>query len=349
MAIPSQIADFVLVYFTFMDLPSTKAHALQIIKTCTALTHLGVNVDLVVSDLRQNIEDIWSQYGVTPLNNKLRILPIENKRRALSLLLHRKAVAYTRSTRWVKFLLDFKWLHRSPVVFETHRKSLYYPRDLETGIAHATSGEMRKLDSIFRKADGVVCAHGSTWAQLRGNNVKSLLLWYGWSHSAPEATGPPWKVGYASSKEHGFITEAASLTSGLEIHIFGGSRAEIIQVGGSRVVFHPFLSHSNLLRNLREVGIMISLDEGLKLGDYLSLSGAIVAPRMPSTLEILNRAALYFSYGSVASLAKALQDIRDNTRLFEALKSSASVRSRFYRWPYKAMKLKQFLSSFWSE
>ncbi len=331
-------------YFTSMDLPSSKAHALQIMETCTALTHLGVEVHLIVSSLQGKPTELWKWYGVEPGPKPLHIIPLDQKRGALPLLLSQKAqLAYTRSTRWARFLLGSRWLHGTPVVFETHRKSLYHRRDLETGQGKARNREISRLEEIFQRADGVVCAHGTTWSSLKGRGVKSLLLWYGWTHKGPISQGPCWKVGYASFKEKEIILEAVELVPGLELHIFGSPEEEERKLGDSRVVFHPFMPHRELMKNLAGTGIMISLDEGLKLADYLSLGGAIVAPDLPSTREILGESALYFSFDSAPSLAEALKKIKESPYLFETLKKASATRSEKYRWPHKALKLKKFL------
>ncbi|HDD53360.1 MAG TPA: glycosyltransferase family 1 protein [Thermosulfidibacter takaii] len=341
---PDPSSSLRVAYFTSMDLPSSKAHALQIMETCTALTHLGVEVHLVVSSLQGNPTELWKWYGVEPVPKALHIIPLAQKRKALPFLLSQKAkLAYTRSTRWARFLLSSRWLHGTPVVFETHRKSLYHRRDLETGQGKARNREVSRLEEIFQMADGVVCAHGTTWSSLKGRGVKSLLLWYGWTHQGLISRGPWWKVGYASFKEKESILEAVKLVPGLELHIFGSSEEEEMKLGDSKVVFHPLMPHRELMKKLASAGIMVSLDEGLKLADYLSLGGAIVAPELPSTQEILGKSALYFSFGSAPSLAEALKRIKESPHLFETLKKASVTRSEKYRWPHKALKLKEFL------
>ncbi len=331
-----------LVYFTFMELPSNRAHSIQIIKTCTALTHWDVQVDLVVSKLEEDPRDLWLRYGVAPLDGMMGIVSLKGKMGALSLLMSGNTVAYTRSTRWARFLLDFQWIHGAPVVFETHRKSLFHKRDPETGEGRAREDERERLRSIFRRVSGVVCAHGSTWSSLRAMGTKSLLLWYGWTHEVSRAQGPPWKVGYASYKDQPILLRALEEVPGLELHIFGGQE-EIRKVGKSTLVVHPYMPHAKLMEELVKVGVMVSLDEGLKLADYLSLGGAIVAPDLPSTREILGKEACYFSYGSPLSLAKAFVRIKESPWLFSRLKENALSRSRLYLWPWKAGRLKAFL------
>jgi glycosyltransferase involved in cell wall biosynthesis len=127
------------------------------------------------------------------------------------------------------------------------------------------------------------------------------------------------------------------------VHIFGGSDTGDEKLEDSRVVFHPFLPHRELMKSLASAGVMVSLDEGLKMADYLSLGGAIVAPDLPSTREILGEAALYFSFGSAVSLAESLKRIKETPYLFQRLRETALARSNRYLWPHKAMKLKEFL------
>jgi len=327
-----------------MDLPSPKAHALQIMETCSALGHVGVQVYLVVSSLRGASNEVWERYGVTPPPEAVEILPLKEKRKSLHLLLSaQSSVAYTRSVRWARFLLDTSWLHGTPVVFETHRKSLYHKRDLETGLGRAGSKEMARLDDIFHRSWGVVCAHGTTWAKLKSRGVNCLCLWYGWTHEGYASHGPPWKVGYAGYKEVNFLAEAIRQVPGLELHVFGSPQPGEKAAGKSRVVFHPFMPHRELIKALAQTGVMVSLDEGLKIADYLSLGGAIVVPDLPSTREILGKGAVYFSFGSSESLADVLREIKEAPRFFEALKRAAARRRVLYLWPHKALELKTFL------
>ncbi len=331
------------VYLTFMDLPSTKAHALQIVETCTALTHWGVRVDLVVAGLKEDPKNLWEQYGVAPVDGMMRLIPLRRKVNVIPLLSGKNVVAYTRSTRWARFLSDFQWLHKTPVVFETHRKSLYHRRDTETGASLARTTEIKRLEEVFNRVQGVICAHGTTWALLRSRGIKSLLLWYGWTHPISKSQGPPWKIGYASAKEDPLLLEAIKDLPGLELNIFGSSKKGENMVGSAYVKTHPFTPHARLMGKLAEMGIMVSLDEGIKLADYLSLGGAIVAPDLPSTREILGKAACYFTFGSSSSLALALKRIKESPQLFSRLKKEAFRRSSAYSWPQKAERINPFL------
>ncbi len=331
-------------YFTSMDLPSPKAHALQILETSTALAHVGVEVCLIVSSIKGQPEEIWEGYGLAFPHDGVEIIPLAKKRQALSLMVSRKAhLAYTRSTRWARFLLNSKWLHFTPVVFETHRKFLYHRRDPETGLGKAKAREVTRLETIFNRAEGVVCGHGSTWERLRARGVKALLLWYGWTRGRVKSRGPSWKVGYAGYKEKDLLLKAAELVPGLELHLFGSPQEGEAVVGKSRVISHPFMPHGELMDSLSQTGVMVSLDEGLKIADYLSLGGAVVAPNLPSTREITGKGAAYFAFGSPDSLAGALKKLKENPCLLHVLKKASERRSDRYSWNYKALKLKGFL------
>ncbi len=335
-----------LVYCTSMALPSSKAHAQQIIKTCTALTHWGVEVNLVVSSIQVSPQELWDQYGVYPEGNRLRFFPVKSKREVLPLLFPGQTVAYTRSIRWARFLLNSRWLHGAPVVFETHRKSLYRKRDWETGLGAADPKEERNLATIFRRAQGIVCAHETTWEILKREGKHCHLLWYGWTFPLPPSQGPSWKIAYASSKEEPVLMEAVGMVPGVELHLFGGKASHVERIGMAKVVFHPFMPHTRLLEELRDMGIMVSMDEGIKLADYLSLAGAIVAPSLPSTREILGRAGHYFQFGSPTSLALAIKEVASRPELFKRLKTEASLRSEKFLWPDKAESLVNFLTLF---
>ena len=139
--------------------------------------------------------------------------------------------------------------------------------------------------------------------------------------------------------------EAVGMVPGVELHLFGGKASHHVErIGMAKVVFHPFMPHARLLEELRDMGIMVSMDEGIKLADYLSLAGAIVAPRLPSTREILGKAGYYFQFGSPTSLALAIKEVASRPELFKRLKAEASLRSAKFLWPHKAESLVSFLT-----
>ncbi len=129
--------SFRLCYITASDIPSSKAHSVQVMKMCAALAAHGVQTELIIAarspaTSRRCPEqpDIWAWYGV-PKSFRVTRLPYPNlgstiNRRtsklayplmaALHAALRRPDLVYTRKL-WVAYWLA-RW-HR-PVVLEAH-------------------------------------------------------------------------------------------------------------------------------------------------------------------------------------------------------------------------------------
>ncbi|RLD98558.1 MAG: hypothetical protein DRI92_03715 [Aquificota bacterium] len=338
------------VYLTNMELPSAKAHSVQIVYTCSALDALGMKVKLVVRRIKaQSKEEALRFYGV---EGHVEIEEADSFRvwREVG---KGRGVFYSRSLSWIERLLRYKPLLPWPVVFETHRKALYYKNDPETGIERGLEDKYR-LDKAISKLDGVVCAHESTYELMKKKGTEALRLWYGWTveTEAGEAHSlEGFHVVYVGIKREllDLIRLIKEEDLPVHLHIFGGGKEELARLkrewgDTERVTLHGFVPYRSLLRELRKFKVAIAFNEGIKLADYTSVGAAILAPGLPSVKEVLGeRGARYFAFGDRGSLKDAVMCMGHSPSNVERLREASRKRARLYRWPYKALSLKRFL------
>ncbi len=346
------MARYRVIYLTNMELPSSKAHSVQIIYTCTALAALGMEVKLVVRRIRTSSEEEALRfYGV---EGHLAVEEVDNLR-IWREVRRGRGVFYSRSLSWIERLLRYKPSLPWPVVFETHRKALYYKNDPETGIERGLEDKHR-LDKVISRLDGVVCAHGSTYELVKKKGTEALRLWYGWTVETGGGESPSlegFHIVYVGIKRE--LLDLIRLIREEELpahlHIFGGGDKEIARLKREgkhtgKVTLHGFVPYRNLLKELKRFKVAIAFNEGIKLADYTSVGTAILAPDLPSVKEILGeRGARYFTFGDGDSLKDAVMDVGYSPSKVEELRETSRKMAQLYRWPHKALSLKGFLEN----
>ncbi len=334
-----------LVYLTQMELPSKSAHPIQIIKTCAALTHYGFQVTLVVEGGGITPEEIRESYGVEPVAERFSVLKAGRDWRTLLRLAEVETLFYTRSQRWARLAIRTRPLHRVPLIFETHRKAGIFKNDPETGIDEPLE-RRKRIERVFRKAEGVVCAVEATQKRLASQGVRSLYLWYGWTHAGFDAKGSPFSLAYAGTKDLEVVMEAMKLLPEFSLTVYGASQGIRDRFFAANVAFEGFLPHARLLERLRAHGGFIATNEGIKLADYLSLGGPIFAPNLPSVREILGRGGTYYRFKDPSSLARAVRETLLSPEQQAILSRFLAEKRECFAWPRKAEVLKRFLLDF---
>lgn len=340
-----------IIYFTNMDLLSRKAHVVQIVKTAAALSALGLRVKLVVRKAGEASENTFANVGIYQGIKNLET--IEYRRRVLLPLLAERAIFYTRSVTWAIKLVRLKTIHRNPIVFETHRKLLYYKNDPETGVTNGIE-DRDILEHLYNRADGVLCSCGRTHAKLRERGIRTIQLWYGWTSNidvnitASRATD----IGYIGFKReiYRIIEALRDISCRYRFHIFGGNDTEISKFRNKidteirdRIILHGFIKHRDLHTKTKICGTMIAANEGIKLADYLTVAGAIIAPDLPSIKDILANSACYFKFNDLDSLREAIARVISDSALYLSLREkSARLRTK-YIWPHKGAELLKFI------
>jgi glycosyltransferase involved in cell wall biosynthesis len=112
-----------LVYIANARIPTEKAHGLQIVKTCEAMTLAGVDVQLIVprrvnTPQMQQVDDLWAHYGVTaPFRVVyLRCLDLQPLIR-ISLDLWFRLVTLTFGMSALRFLIDQRGKRHSVLIY----------------------------------------------------------------------------------------------------------------------------------------------------------------------------------------------------------------------------------------
>jgi len=332
-----------LVYLTQMELPSRSAHSIQILKTCAALSHYGFKVILVVEKGGITPEEVQKAYGVEPVPERFSVVEADRQWRTLLRFQGRETLFYTRSQRWARLAIRTRPLHRVPVVFETHRKAGIFKNDPETGI-HEPLERRKRIEWIFRHADGVVCAVEDTYKGLRLRGINALHLWYAFTHTKMECQSSPLSFAYAGTKDLEVVFKAFSRLPWVQLTVYGAS--DRLRAGVSpppNVALQGFYPHSELLNRLRSHGGFVATNEGIKLADYLSLDGLIVAPDLPSVREVLGRGAVYFRFGDPDAMANAISSAITSPRAGCLLLRVAGEKREGFLWPEKVGRLVEFL------
>ncbi len=345
-----------ILYLSQMELPSKSAHSIQILKTCAALSHLGLKVVLVVERGILTPKQVQELYGVMPSKDGFSV--VESRRTTASLLRlcgvflphipwnrPPATILYTRSQRWARLAIRTRPLHRLPVVFETHRKAGIFKNDPETGREEPLE-RRKRVEWIFRRADGVVCAAGATHRGLLAQGVRSLHLWYGWTHTGFWSRGPLFSLAYAGTKDLDLVLDAFGRIPQVKLTVYGvpGEMADRLSPPPN-VELEGFLPHAALLERLGGHGGFIATNEGIKLADYLSFGGLVFAPDLPSVREVLKDGAFYFRFGDAASLAMSIQGALASPRLCQLASRRLVKRGAEFAWPGKGKRLRDFLFS----
>ncbi len=333
------------VYLTQMEVPTKKAHGVQILKTCAALTRFGIQVVLVVEKGVLSAAEVERDYGVAPEPS---LFSVVEGRRSLATLLSfggRGTVFYTRSQRWARLAIRTRPLHGVPLIFETHRKAGVFKNDPETGLGEPLE-RRRRVEWVFQRADGVVCAVEATQKWLKGLGVSSHHLWYGWTHRL-SSSGAPLSLAYAGTKDLEVVLEALRLLPWVRLTVYGVPPHLASSLPPpENVEYKGFLPHARLLRELQRHGGFIATNEGIKLADYLSLGGVIFAPDLPSVREILGEGAVYYRFWDASSLASSIGYAVSSARVCRIVSLWARERRKAFSWPEKGEVLLEFIRSF---
>lgn len=316
-----------IIYLTNMEIPSKKAHAIQICKSVSALSAFSVKTILTV----RKKEGECSQ--ITGISQRVKTVPLKKKWQLIFLapfiLPLKETFFYTRSRRWALFLTSIG-LSRF-LIFETHRKALWYHNDPQTGEKKGIK-DRKKLARIYKKARILVVSDPQTFRLLNEKRSNVVLLWEGWCRT-PKAFPKKenWAV-YTSGKDLDFLKEALSKSVYRNFHLDIFATKEL---KAEHLKFKGFLPHHQLLERIKSYRIGITTQEGIKIADYLESGLAVLAPELPSVKFVLEKQAVYYRYKDAGSFSEKLNFMLSQPRVVKKLGLNSLKLSRRYLWPTK--------------
>ncbi len=318
-------------YLTNAEFPSQKAHVIQICKTAAAFSALSFDTVLTIRKGKENCSQI------TGITQNIKSIQLKKKWHMLFLIPHvyslRNLIFYTRSHRWALFIISIglsKFL-----VFETHRKALWYHNDPETGENKGIE-DKKKLNKIYDKAKIVVVSDPQTYRFLSTKRKNVILLWEGWCKAQNITVKKNKKVVYISKKDISFLEEAFSKICYRNFYI--DLFAEINK-NTNNIKAKGFLPHDRLIEHLKYYKIGIATQEGIKIADYLEAGLAVIAPKLPSVEFILEKQAIYYKYKNAQSFSNKLNFLLSQPKIVKKLGLNSLKLSRRYLWPTKIVPL----------
>lgn len=354
-------------------LPGKSARFIQILNTCCALASAGCRV-ILCAGIRPGIPpaEVLDAYGLDAPSN-LEMVRIPVLRGALSwhapfhfAFLARAAkesgaVVFGRYLKLTHFLLRNRWVHKRPVVFESHE--IFHQTTEKPGKTAA----LKSMESyVYREADAVIAITaslageiaeifgrepekvipdgvGSEFLNVTRRGKGSYLLYVGQLY--------PWKGVEV-------LVRALPYLPGERAVIVGGSEEQIVPLRrlaesedvADRILFAGTVPHAQVrgyLENAR-VAVLPNLDSGvsrftspLKLFEYMAAGVPIVASDIASLREILREGenAVLARPGDSEALASGIRSLLEDADLTVRISQRAREAAVNYTWDARARKI----------
>jgi len=319
-----------LLYFTSMSFPNKKAHSIQIINTCHALSKY-TKVILFIKNLSCPEEEVYDtisdSYGLQFNNNfQINTLPPKYQRGILfPLYLHSirnllpGSICYTRSYRLANRLIRYRSLYKYKVFFESHKKNGYYKEDSvnndskyskERNKYEKTNEPVRLISKIYKNSDKVFFLHDHSKNIIEKDfpNINAETLWYGINKQykvniESKSINFCYCGSLSKNKLLDFLVDSVYLSNkGFVIDVFGGTDSEVTywknfcrKMEVSECFnFKGYFSHKELIKKLSKYKYGITTMEGIKVIDYI-LSGVVpIIPSIPSFRDIFYKNKVYY-------------------------------------------------------
>lgn len=360
-----------LLYLAYIRLPTEKAHGIQIMKTCEALTRTGVAVELVVPTRRTAIiEDPFSYYGVAtrfPLRRIFTpdlvwagkigfiasVLWFSERARFVKGFWSRDTIIYSRDAL---LLLQYVLLGRK-FVYEAHsaptRASLFVAHRAQALVtiseslkrAYVARGVRAKNVFVAHDACDLDFSHMLSQAQSRKNlnlpSDKKVVLYVG-------------KV----DKEKGVDTFAESSEWSqdplLLVSVGDGELKKTLQQKYARTRFLPQTEYADLPNVLAAADVLVipnsaqditfsTYTSPLKLFAYLASGIPVVASDVPAIREVVDESSVwFFKPDDPKSLAESVVRVLSHPeREGKVIRARAVAKS--YTWDTRANVIKNAL------
>jgi len=358
-------------------LPGRNARFIQILNTCRALAGRGRRV-ILCTGVRHGVPPgkVLDAYGLDAPSN-LEVVRLPVLRGALSwhapfhcAFLARAAkesgaVVIGRYLKLTRFLLRYRWIHKRPVVFESHE---IFHRTTE---APGKAAALKSMESyVYREADAVIAITASLAGEIAesfGRKPEKVI---------PDGVGPEF-LGVNRRGNGGYILYVGQLYrwKGVEVFVralgdLPGERAVI--VGGSeeqiqplrrlaesegvadRISFAGTVPHAQVrgyLENAR-AAVLPNLDSGvskftspLKLFEYMAAGVPVVASDLAPLREVLRDGenAVLVPPGDPGALAEGIRSLFADQAFAARIAARGREEATGYTWDSRAVRILEVL------
>jgi len=370
-----------LIYIANARIPTEKGHGWQIMKMCETFALAGMDVELVVPKIANNIQESpFNYYGVQK-NFKIRFLPCLNwtyfrflpgrlafQIQAVSFLffvrlfgiVKKSDILYTREPLAGLFFRDF--------IFEIHylsrRYSFIYKKSRQKARRLIVITNLLKQILINEGIDGDKILVAPDGVDLNEFNIEIS------QEQARRALDLPLDkriILYTGSfylydwKGIDILLASAGYFSNNELFVLvGGSENEIKEIkkkyNSKNIILINHKPHYKIPIYLRAADILVlpnkkgndiseKFTSPLKLFEYMASRRPIVASDLPSLREILNQDnAVLAEPGSEASLATGIHKIIDNPDQAAKISQAAFQNVQVYSWEQRVKSIINFIS-----
>lgn len=355
-------------------LPTERAHGLQIIKTCEAFALAGIETELIIPDVLNNIkEDVFDYYWVK------RIFTVKKKKcwgksyrmKYASFLINllfsrtnKERIIFTRHPE-IAFLfsrLGYK------VIFELHnwrperkKRNVFLLKKVFLIIATTKIIKQEFVKNGFNEEKIMVVPNGVELAdfnlKLNKEKIRKLL-------DLPLDKTIILYSGHLY-RQKGVYTIIEAAKELLEKHFvfIGGLLSDVeslkraarelknIEIRGPK-------KYIEVPRYLKAADMLVIANSGadeternftspLKLFEYLAAGKVIIASQVPAIKEFLNEnEAVFFEPDNPQSLVKAIQEISDDLEKQEKLANSALELAKNYTWQSRIERIVNFVKNY---
>lgn len=331
-------------YFMNTEYPNSKAHSIQITKV---LFSLSQHTEVIffcnkIADKQKNIhKEILKKYGYDL--SKVKFIEIEKKNLTglnfyytltkINALLPKNAVFYTRSYNLAKRFARTRFLHKHPVILESHKKNGY---DKEDSVKNSKYSNQRKsfeienhnkksLQKLYCAVDGIIFTSEESRKIVEKdlNISNTAFIWHPLvPHSTPQTRDKT--IIYSGSLGPDKLIEllldglAVSETN-ITIDMIGGTADDVTKISHAAEVlgvrhnlrFLERVTHRELPSILGRYTYGLSMMEGLKVADYVECGLIPVIPKISMYTEIFNNnTAIFFEPDNPQSLNEVLKTIQ---------------------------------------
>jgi glycosyltransferase involved in cell wall biosynthesis len=326
------------------NFPSRDANSIHIMRMCEAISKLGHEVILVISDRGSNVEAIFEHYGIDAtfavdiikiptVKGKTLIYAFKSSRRSYS---YRPDLIITRSA-----LLGAMSVKRNlPVVYDSHSpvwersflellsfRFLIRNNNLRKMITNSAALKEMYIEKGLVPAGGITVAHNGSVLSSHDNKPE---IWPGRENVM--------QIGYTGHLYPGrgieTVIECANQVPDCDFHIIGGGKKDIVYWAAKtqmeNLFFHGFIRHSEiykyrnkcdvLLAPYRSEKIAMAGGKGdqskymnpIKIVEYMSSMKAIISSDLPTIREILDdNSAILVPAGDTKLWVSAINKMRD--------------------------------------
>lgn len=351
-------------------MPTERAHGIQVMHMCSAFSHEGAEVTLLVPDRKTIEEDPFDYYGIEP-NFKIEKVPVPDTVRfgklgflIESILFARKAIKRVPSDAIIYTREELALLFAPPsshAYYEAHnlRKGLFFRNLIKqaTGIITISKGIRDAITGLPFPERKILIAHdGYDKKQFnvsisKEESRKALGLPVGAPIAMYIGGFEDWK-----GSETLFKASNELYKEGIRVAAIGGSEQQLVVLrkGYPNIFFLGTRPYREIASNQKSADVLVipnsaserisrEFTSPLKLFASMASGRTIVASDLPSIREVLTKnEAIFFKPDDVADLARAIKEAIHPVKLILAEKALQKVEE--YTWDKRAKNILAFLS-----